>query len=62
MKSAFEILGQAYLDLLILSRSNPGFVPDSALATLRDEIAKALGADVEYVQNSFELVADAFRR
>lgn len=57
-------LAEIYLKLLISTRGNPGWealIP-STLGTLRDLIAERYKADAEYVQNSFELVADTMRQ
>lgn len=57
-----KMLAETYLKLLIYTRSNPSYQADATLAKLRDDIASIWGAEAEYVQNSFELVADVMRQ
>lgn len=51
-----KLLGEAYLNLLMLDYPHRGKV-QHALCDCRDEIARMTGTSSEHVQNSFELVA-----
>lgn len=60
-EQAIRDLSETYLSLLKHSQSNPSVAYDAPLAILRSALSERYGADAEYIQNSFELVAHMLR-